>query len=68
MSVNPLNFGKVNIVGGYCINYLITLPDGDMLFTGNKTGGIFGVCFPQIFKESGEVTVYAGSPQIRRGG
>ena len=38
MSVNPFNYEieNVNLIGGYCISSLVTLPNGDMLFTGYK--------------------------------
>ena len=68
MSVYPLNLEieNVNIIGGYFIYSLVTLPDGDMLFTGNKTGLWKGDNLNQIFKlnkDSGEVTVYAGTAE-----
>ena len=71
MSVNPLNLEieNVNVIGGYFIYSFLNLPDGDMLFTGNKTGGPKDANLHQIFKlnkDSGEVTVRIC--RIRRGG
>ena len=64
MSVNPLNLEieNVKVIGGYFIYSLVTLTDGDILFTGNKDAEDDNL--NQIFKlnkDSGEVTIYAGS-------
>ena len=65
MSLNPLNLEieNVDMIGDYFIDSLITIPDGDMLFTGKKIGEFVNRNLPQIFKlnkDNGAVSIYAG--------